>query len=405
MNQATDPLPKMRYRRFGRTEIQLPVISCGGMRYQHRWDDIPPESVPAANQANLEATIHRAVELGINHIETARAYGSSEMQLGSVLPQLPRDQIIVQTKVRPCATQKEFFETFEKSMAYLKLDHVDLLALHGVNDQQFMEWSLRKGGCAEAARKLQADGRCRHVGFSTHATPDIILEGVESDAFDFVNVHWYFVNPLNWPAIEAARQRDMGVFIISPNDKGGRLYDPPPKLVDLCGPLTPMQFNALYCLARPEVHTLSCGAAQPSDFDEHVAVLEHYDRIPETIAPIEARLREELDHVLGADWNARWSEGLPEYVDVPGQINIVEILRLWMYSKALDIVGWGKMRYNLLSGGGGDWFPGEKARQFNDEKILRAVARNPFAERIPEILREAHALLDDKPVKRLSQSD
>ena len=41
----------------------------------------------------------------------------------------------------------------------------------------------------------------------------------------------------------AARQRDMGVFIISPNDKGGKLYDPPPKLTRLCAPLTPMQFK------------------------------------------------------------------------------------------------------------------------------------------------------------------
>jgi predicted aldo/keto reductase-like oxidoreductase len=39
-----------------------------------------------------------------------------------------------------------------------------------------------------------------------------------------------------------------------------------------------MQFNDLYCLARPEVHTLSCGVARPGDFDEHVAALEAYDR-------------------------------------------------------------------------------------------------------------------------------
>ena len=56
---------------------------------------------PRDNQANLEATIHRALELGINHIETARGYGTSEMQLGRVLPKLPRDKIIVQTKVAP----------------------------------------------------------------------------------------------------------------------------------------------------------------------------------------------------------------------------------------------------------------------------------------------------------------
>lgn len=398
-------LPQMRYRRFGRTELQMPVYSCGGMRYQHKWDDIDPKDVPKANQDNLEATIHRAVDLGVNHIETARGYGSSEMQLGWVLPYIPREKIIVQTKVRPCATQKEFFDTFEQSMDYLKLDHVDLLSLHGVNDRQHLDWALRNGGSLEAARKLQADGRCRHVGFSTHATPDLILEAVESDAFDYMNVHWYFVNDLNWSAIEAANRRDMGVFIISPNDKGGQLFSPPPKLVELCAPLSPMQFNALYCFARPEVHTLSCGAARPSDFDEHLRTLEFYDQVTETIAPIERRIRDEMDRVLGAEWNQAWTQGLPEYVDVPGRINIVEILRLWSYSKALDIVGWGKMRYNLLSGEGGDWFPGEMARDFDDAALAPVLAQSPFADRIPEILREAHALLHDKPAKRLSQSN
>ncbi|HEY1490648.1 MAG TPA: aldo/keto reductase, partial [Verrucomicrobiae bacterium] len=62
----------MKYRRFGRTELSMPVISCGGMRYQHKWQDVPPQEIPRANQENLEACIHRAFELGINHIETAR---------------------------------------------------------------------------------------------------------------------------------------------------------------------------------------------------------------------------------------------------------------------------------------------------------------------------------------------
>ena len=84
------------------------------MRYQHKWEDIDPSEVPDAGQANLEATIHRALELGINHIETARGYGSSEMQLGFVLPGLPRDGIIVQTKLAPFATQKEFLDTIDE---------------------------------------------------------------------------------------------------------------------------------------------------------------------------------------------------------------------------------------------------------------------------------------------------
>lgn len=385
----------MRYRRFGRTHLQMPVISCGGMRYQHKWQDVDPRDIPAENQANLEATIHRAVELGIHHIETARGYGSSEMQLGRVLPDLPRDKIIVQTKVSPDADPKVFRDRFEQSMRYLKLDYVDLFSLHGINNAEILEMSHR---CLDVARQFQKDGRVRFVGFSTHGTCREIIRAIETGEFDYVNLHWYFVNDLNWPAVQAAAARDMGVFIISPNDKGGMLYDPPARLVELCRPLSPIAFNDLYCLARPEVHTLSCGAARPTDFDEHIRAI----ALPEdAYVPVEKKLRAEVARVLPANWR----EGLPEFDTAPGNVNVVEIVRLWLYAKALGIVGWGKMRYNLLGGNGGHWFPGEMSGKFDEAKMRAACAGSPIADRIPDILREAHAMFFEAPKKRLSQSD
>ena len=129
----------MKYRRFGRTELAMPVLSCGGMRYQFKWQDVEPREIPPANQANLEACIQRALELGINHIETARGYGTSEMQLGSILPTPAPRQDHRPDQGQPQGDARGVSAHVRHSMKYLRLDYVDLLALHGINNRQLLD--------------------------------------------------------------------------------------------------------------------------------------------------------------------------------------------------------------------------------------------------------------------------
>ncbi|MGB7084627.1 MAG: aldo/keto reductase [Phormidesmis sp.] len=392
----------MLYRRFGRTELQMPVFSCGGMRYQHSWQDVPTADIPKKNQENLEATIHRAVELGINHIETARGYGTSEIQLGKVLPTLERDRLIVQTKVSPRASAKDFLKTVETSLANLNLDYIDLLGLHGINNAETLKNSVRTGGCVDAAKKLQAQGKVRHIGFSTHGPTQVIVDAIETNLFDYVNVHWYYIFQNNWRAIEAATKRDMGIFIISPSDKGGHLYSPPPVLVELCQPLSPMVFNDLFCLSHRQVHTLSLGAAQPSDFEEHLKVLPLVERADQILPPILQRLEARAIATLGEHWYRTWQDGLPDIQSTPGNINIPMALWLGNLADAFDMTEYATARYNLL-GGASHWFPGNRADKLSDFDLTESLRHSPHAQTIPQRLAKVHEMLGGKAVKRLSQ--
>jgi predicted aldo/keto reductase-like oxidoreductase len=319
------------------------------------------------------------------------------------LPKIPREKLIIQTKVSPHPDPKEFRRQVHQSLKFLKLDYVDLLGLHGINNQEILDYCMKPDGCLEEAKKLQKEGKIRFIGFSTHGATEIITKTIETTQFDYVNLHWYYINQLNWSAIEAARRQDMGVFIISPSDKGGKLYEPPQKLIELCQPLSPMVFNDLFCLSHPQIHTLSVGAAKPADFDEHLKVLPLLDKAEEILPPIVERLEQAAIAALGEDWVRTWHIGLPKYEDTPGEINIPVILWLRNLAIAYDMVEYAKMRYNLL-GNGGHWFPGEKANQIEKFDLRPYLVNSPYADKIPQLLAQTDHLLGGTTVRRLSQS-
>lgn len=395
---------QMITRRFGRTEMPMPVFSCGGMRFQSSWKDIGQEIEPEA-QARLEETVLRGLDLGITHIETARGYGTSERQLGLLIPRLDRDALILQTKIAPDPDPDVFEEQFRESLRRLQTDRVDLLSLHGVNTWEKLWWSLRPGGCLNRARRLQAEGLVGSVGFSTHGTPDLVAAALEHDGdagFDYVNLHYYFINQQHERTVQLASELDRGVFIISPADKGGRLYEPPPELVELCRPLHPLVFNNAWCLSRPWVHTLSLGAARPSDFDPVEASLAALEQ-PDLLAEVETRLAAAMTAATGVAHPDELAVGLPDFVDAPGFVNLRVITWLRGLTLGWALSEYAQGRYRML-GNASDWFPGLNARHAGDLDLTSAVRDSPFAAQVPGWLVEADELLGGETVRRLSDS-
>ena len=397
-------------RRFGRTELPMPVLSLGGMRFQQSWSDLAADAIEAESQRNVEATLAAAVAAGFHHVETARYYGTSELQLGPALARHPDPERILQTKIPPRDDPAAFEAELERSFALLGVERGDLLAVHGLNVPEHLGQTLRPGGCMEVLRRWQADGAIGHVGFSSHGPLELLLEAIASDAFDYINLHWYYIRQDNGPALTAARERDMGVFLISPTDKGGHLHSPSARLLELCEPLHPIVFNDLFCLSDPRVHTISVGAARPSDLDRHLQALELLEQAPELVSPIAERLQQGLSERLGEAWLQSWQEGLPSWNDTPGDINLPVLLWLHTLLQGWDLESFAQARYGLL-GNGSHWFPGRNANRFeagpsepaavSEAQLLEVLTASPWQQQIPGILRQMKGRLGQKTVKRL----
>ena len=195
----------------------------------------------------------------------------------------------------------------------------------------------------------------------------------------------------------------MGVFIISPNDKGGMLYTSPKKLTDLTQPLTPMTFNALFCLRHQDIHTLSIGAARPSDFDEHIAAISRLQEAETLLPPIEEKLRIQWETSLPERWRKTWDSGLPTWPEAPKEANFREILRLHNLAIAFDLTDYGRMRYNLL-GQGGHWFAGQSLGDLTREEITPSLSKCPDPEATLARLFAAKDLFLGEKIERLSKS-
>ena len=389
----------MIYRRFGNTGLQVPVLSAGFMRAMHSWGRVPAQDIPAASQANLEEIVSRALKLGINHFETARGYGTSEEQLGRALKRVARrDSYLLQTKIQPTDDPAAFRADFFDSLQRLGVDRVDLLALHGINDYQSLWHTCRRGGCLAAARELQRQGLAGCIGFSGHGSLPVILAAIrhaEDGGFDYLNLHWYYIFQVNTPALVEAAARDMGVFIISPTDKGGMLQEPPELLQKLCRPLAPMAFNDLYCLARPEVQTVSVGAARLSDFATHIEAISRFDRDAALLPELDHRCRQTMKAATGHERPEGLWHLLPSWDQTPGLINIPFILWLYNLAQGWGLTAYARKRYAYL-GRDVKWVPGNNGAAVRQYDLGRIAEKAGIEEvKLVQLLEKAHRLLGE----------
>jgi len=348
--------------------------------------------------AQMEAVLRAAVAAGINHIETAPAYGPAETFLGRALARLGqtdaavREGIVVTSKLLPGLAAAEGREGLRAILGRLGVARLDNLAVHGLNTPEHLEWTLRGEG-AELLAWAVGEGLAEQVGFSSHGAAELIEAALASGRFGFCSLHLHLFDPERLPLARAALAEGIGVMAISPADKGGRLHDPPPELVADCAPFAPLELAYRFLLAQG-VSTLTLGAADPSD-------LVWARRLAGAAGPLTAAERLALEHLeaaaaerLGRERCGQCRRCLP----CPNQVPIPALLRLRNLAVGHGMTPFATERYNLI-GRAGHWWEQTDASACGE--CGDCLPRCPHGLAIPELLADTHRRLAAAPRRRL----
>lgn len=296
----------MRYRRFGKTGWQVSEISLGGSWFYGR-----PEEGLRPPEYGI-ALVHRALELGINYIDTAPLYGRgrSEEILGLALQGVTQPYYLA-TKVgyypEPFDYRRDtVWRGFEASLRRLRRDRVDLIQIHEA-EQAGWEGMFGPGGTMEALREIRDQGLAQHIGI-TGSDLDLMTRAIETDEFASVLTFLKYdllVQTANEKLIPTAAEHDVAVIVASPLHAGllgskrdrwlasgrfaelhGKLFRLEALLADEPEGLTRTALR--YILSNPHVSTVLSGVADESELEVSVSVSDGRFLSPERIREIES---------------------------------------------------------------------------------------------------------------------
>ncbi|MFZ9952391.1 MAG: aldo/keto reductase [Vulcanococcus sp.] len=361
----------------------------------------------------MAAVLDAAIEAGINHLETAPAYGPAERFLGQALQQLAARApdthagLVLTSKLLPGGDLADGQAQLRAILERLGVAQLDNLAVHGLNRPEHLAWASTGPGRELLAWAL-GEGLVGQVGFSSHGSTALIEAALATGRFTFCSLHLHLFDQTRLPLARAALAEGIGVLAISPADKGGRLYAPPAPLLADCAPFHPLELAYRFLLDQG-ISTLSLGAAQPGDLAWASALAgpsaagggcaqsspgmaqpwlsqEHHDAL--------ARLAAAGRERLGAERCGQCRACLP----CPRELPIPELLRLRNLAVGHGMQAFAEERYNLI-GRAGHWW--EEINASACGSCGDCLPRCPHQLPIPALLADTHQRLAAAPRRRL----
>ena len=200
----------MKKVRLGKTGINVSQIGFGG---------IPIQRLSEVDAINV---VRRCIELGLDFIDTANAYTTSEERIGKAIS-VQRENLVIATKTL-ARTSEEVKEHLELSLKRLRTNYIDLYQLHNVSDLDAWKLIREKNGPLTTLEEAKRQGVIRHIGATSHSL-DMAKELVKSGIFETI------MFPFNFITHEAAdellpltRINDVGLIAMKPLE-GGRLQN------------------------------------------------------------------------------------------------------------------------------------------------------------------------------------
>ena len=281
----------MQYRRFGNTGAMVSALGFGAMRLPMTEDG------KHVDEERAIALIRRALELGVNYIDTAPYYCNkeSEVVVGKAIKGW-RDRVYISTK-NPVkdASGANWRRRLEESLRKLDVDYIDFYHMWGINWRQYMELIDVPGGPLEEARRAKEEGLIKHISFSFHDTPEALIKLIDTGNFETMLVQYNLLDRANEEAITYAHQKGMGVAVMGPVG-GGRLSGPSPTLRKLMpgGVKSTPELALRFVLSHPGVSVALSGMSTIQMVEENVATASR----TEPLTPEERRrIQEALDQI------------------------------------------------------------------------------------------------------------